>query len=75
LFCFAFESHLILLGRGAFATVYLGLLHNYNQVAIKKLKFPEDNEFEKAVEEYFKEASIMIELRHNNVVSLLGIIE
>jgi serine/threonine protein kinase len=64
-------SH-IFLGRGAFASVYLGLLQ-HKQVAVKKVRFSEDVvKYEQEVDEYFKEATIMIELRHENVVTLLG---
>jgi serine/threonine protein kinase len=62
------------LGQGAFSTVFLGIMH-HKEVAVKKLFFSEDsNKYEKEVELYFKEVKLMIELRHQNVVSLLGIV-
>jgi hypothetical protein len=33
----------------------------------------EDEHTEEMMEEYFREATIMIELRHQNVVALLGV--
>jgi len=62
-------SNELLLGEGAFGTVYKGVLQNGETIAVKKLKLSipgvHDRQFE-------NEASHLMRLKHPNVVLLVG---
>lgn len=61
------------IGRGGFAQVFKGIW-KHTEVAVKKLNIPDDDEgIQQILEDYFQEATVMIELRHQNIVSLLGL--
>jgi serine/threonine protein kinase len=73
------------IGRGAFAIVYRGIAYyllwnhvtfkgiwKHREVAIKQIQLPEEKKVE-IIEDFYKEAKVMIELRHPNIVSLLAV--
>ena len=58
-----------ILGKGEFGDVLLGSFHG-QKVAVKKLK----DSNSKAAQDFLTEASLMISLRHKNLVQLLGVV-
>ena len=60
-------------GEGNFSTVYVGTWHSpkgSQKVAVKRLK---DTSYHDVIVNILQEAAIMGQLRHNNVVKLVGI--
>ncbi|XP_015890096.1 wall-associated receptor kinase-like 14 isoform X2 [Ziziphus jujuba] len=56
------------LGTGAFGTVYAGKLHNDNLVAIKKIKYRDNN----SIDQVMNEIKLLSSVSHPNLVRLLG---
>jgi GTPase SAR1 family protein len=60
------------LGRGAFATVRLGV-YKGQEVAIKQLQLKDDKTSSEMFEEFRREVWLMSRLQHENIVRLLGV--
>ncbi|RWW68766.1 hypothetical protein BHE74_00023684 [Ensete ventricosum] len=58
-----------LVGEGSYGRVYLAVLNNGNQVAVKKFDSSSDSE---ASTEFLVQVSIVSRLKHENVVEMLG---
>jgi serine/threonine protein kinase len=56
------------LGTGAFGTVYAGKLHNDEWVAIKKIKYRDNN----SIDQVLNEIKLLSSVSHPNLVRLLG---
>lgn len=56
------------LGTGAFGTVYAGKLHNDDWVAIKKIKYRDNN----SIDQVMNEIKLLSSVSHPNLVRLLG---
>lgn len=59
-------------GRGAFATVRLGV-YKGQEVAIKQLQLKDDKTSSEMFEEFRREVWLMSRLQHENIVRLLGV--
>lgn len=57
-----------IIGQGGSGVVYKGVLPNSRLVAIKKSKFSEQTQ----VEDFINEISLLLQIRHPNIVHLLG---
>ncbi|XP_073118675.1 putative receptor-like protein kinase At5g39000 isoform X2 [Henckelia pumila] len=62
-------SHNLVVGKGGFGNVFKGLIDNGKEiVAVKRLKF----DSRQGAHEFLAEIETLSELRHNNIVSLIG---
>ncbi|XP_073293973.1 putative receptor-like protein kinase At5g39000 isoform X2 [Primulina huaijiensis] len=62
-------SHQLILGKGGFGTVYKGLIDKGKQtIAVKRLK----SDSRQGEHEFLAEIETLSQLRHNNLVSLIG---
>ncbi|CAO2145016.1 unnamed protein product [Urochloa humidicola] len=57
-----------IIGRGAFATVYKGVLHDGFVVAVKKIQYP----YQLSMEHICDELTHVSKLEHKNIIQLLG---